>query len=75
MTQFCLYIGVLNDLHLPFFLFPLRCDGCDMDFASLTKVHHALRVVIDNAQKEAEQSKNLANNALSDTYYSPCFYS
>ena len=77
VTQFCPYIGALNDLHptLPFFLFPLRCDGRDMDFASLTKAHHALRVVIDNAQKEAEQAKNLANNALAGTYHSPCFYS
>ena len=33
-----------------FFPFPLRCDGRDMDFASLTKAHHALRIIIDNAQ-------------------------
>ena len=77
VTQFCPYIRALNDLDLtlPFFLFPLRCDGRDMDFASLTKAHHALRIVIDNAQKEAEQAKNLANNALAGTYQSPCFYS
>ena len=46
-----------------------------MDFASLTKAHHALRIIVDNAQKEAEQAKNLANNALAGTYRSPCFYS
>jgi hypothetical protein len=58
-----------------FFLFSLRCDGRDMDFASLTKAHHALSIIIDNAQKEAEQAKNLANNALAGTYRSHCFYS
>lgn len=42
-----------------------------MDFASLTKAHHALSITIDNAQKEAEQAKNLANNALAGTYRSP----
>ena len=39
-----------------FFPFPPRCDGRDMDFASLMKAHHALRIIIDNAQKEAEQA-------------------
>jgi hypothetical protein len=46
-----------------------------MEFASLTKAHHALSIIIDNAQKEAEQAKNLANNALAGTYRSPYFYS
>jgi hypothetical protein len=46
-----------------------------MDFASLTKAHHALSFIIENAQKEAEQAKNLAKNALAGTYRSPCFYS
>ena len=58
-----------------FFLFPLRCDVRDMDFASLTKAHHSLSKIIDNAQKEAEQAKNLATNALAGTYRSPCIYS
>ena len=46
-----------------------------MDFASLTKAHHAHSITIDNAQKEVELAKNLANNALAGTYRSPCFYS
>jgi tRNA U34 5-carboxymethylaminomethyl modifying GTPase MnmE/TrmE len=58
-----------------FSFFPLRCDGRDMDFASLTKAHHALCIIIDNAQKEAEQAKNLANNAFAGTCRSPYFYS
>ena len=50
------------------FFLPLRCDGRDMDFASLTKAHHALSITIENAQKEAEQAKSLAKNALAGTY-------
>lgn len=45
-----------------------------MDFTSLTKAHHALSIIIENAQKEAEQAKNLAKNALAGTYRYPCFY-
>ena len=45
-----------------------------MDFASLTKAHHALSFIIENAQKEAEQAKDLAKNALAGTCRSPCFY-
>lgn len=63
----------MNDLQLSFFLFLLRCDSRDIDFASLAKAHHALRTTIDNAQKEAEQAKNLANNARAGTYRFPCF--
>jgi hypothetical protein len=47
----------------PFFL-PLRCDVRDIDFATLTKAHHALSIIIENAQKEAEQAKNLAKKCL-----------
>ena len=46
-----------------------------MDFASLTKAHHVLSIIIENAQKEAEQAKNLAKNALAGIYCSPSFYS
>ncbi|KAF8798606.1 hypothetical protein BYT27DRAFT_6896565 [Phlegmacium glaucopus] len=42
-----------------------RCDGRDMDFNNLKKAHDALCIAIDNAKKEMEESKNLANNALS----------
>lgn len=46
-----------------------------MDFTFLTKSYHALSTIIDNAKKEAEESKILANNALAGTYHSPCFFS
>jgi hypothetical protein len=46
-----------------------------MDFASLTKAHHALSIIIENAQKEAEEAKSLAKNALAGTYLSLYFYS
>ena len=39
-----------------------------MDFATLTKAHHGLSIIIENAQKEAEQAKNLAKNAFAGTY-------
>ena len=41
----------------------------------MTKAHHALSIIIESAQKEAEQAKNLARNALAGNYRSPCSYS
>ena len=46
-----------------------------MDFASLKKAHHSLSFIIENAQKEAEEAKSLAKNALSGTCHSARFYS
>jgi hypothetical protein len=43
-----------------------------MDFTFLTKAHNSLSIIINDAKKEAEESKNLANNALAGT---PYFYS
>lgn len=45
-----------------------------MDFTFLTKAHNALSIIINDAKKEAEESKNLANNALAGTYCSPHLY-
>ena len=59
---------------MAFIFLPLRCDDRDMDFTSLTKAHHALSIIIENAQKEAEEAKSLAKNAFAGTYRSPSFY-
>ena len=62
---------VLINLRLAF---SLRCDGRDMDFAALKKAHDGLCFLIENAKKDAEESKSLANNALTGYFRSSCIY-
>lgn len=45
-----------------------------MDFAYLEKAHHGLCIAIDNAKKEAEEGKNLANNALAGIVFHASSY-
>ena len=58
------YIRVMINLRMTCSLFPLRCDIRDVDVTRLREAHHALRTTIDNAKKEVQETKNLADNAL-----------